>query len=246
LSVDLPGERELIVALERALENAAACAGSVGVVLLREQGDGEAAVRLAAAAVQVLPAGGVAGRLSPDRVALVLPGFGAAAAREFAQRLARAFPRIRVGSSAAEPDRPPCGPADLIASAEAACESGKRRILVVEDEPELAQILEAFLAAAGGFEVVVAHTGAEALARCGEEPPALVLLDLELPDVDGAQLLARIRERVPDVPAVACSGKRPESAAGAGFTAFFRKPFDMRALVSEVDRLLRAQALGVP
>jgi DNA-binding response OmpR family regulator len=117
---------------------------------------------------------------------------------------------------------------------------------VVEDEPELAQILEAFLAAAGGFEVVVAHTGAEALARCAEEPPSLVLLDLELPDVDGAQLLARIRDQVRDIPAVACSGKRPESAAGAGFTAFFRKPFDMRALVAEVERLLSTQALGGP
>lgn len=242
----LPGEVELLAALEHALDAAAACAGSVGVVTLREDGGGAAAVRLASAAAQVLPAGGVAGQLSLDRVALVLPGFGAIAAREFAHRLASTFPRIRVGSAASEPGRPLRGPADLIAAAEEASESGRRRILVVEDEPELAQILEAFLAAAGGFEVVVAHTGAEALARCSEAAPALVLVDLELPDVDGARLLTQIRAQVRDLPAVACSGKRPESAAGAGFTSFFRKPFDMRALVAEVERLLRAQVVGGP
>jgi two-component system response regulator BaeR len=118
-------------------------------------------------------------------------------------------------------------------------------VLVVEDEPELAQIVKAFLGA-GGFDVAVAHSGREALERCREEEPALLLVDLELPDVDGPELLRTIRERVKDLPAIACSGKRPESAAGAGFTAFFRKPFDMRALVGEVERLLTSQTLGVP
>ena len=197
--------------------------------------------------MDALPAGGVAGLLSPDRVAIVLPGFGAAAARDVARRLAATFPRVRVGSSASSPDqRPPRGPADLIADAESAADSERRRILVVEDEPMLAQILQAFLSAAGGYEVVVAHSGDEALARCADAEPALILVDLELPDMDGPELLRRIRGKVRDVPAIACSGKRPESAAGAGFTAFFRKPFDMRALVAEVERLLSTQALGSP
>lgn len=213
---------------------------------LRDRRGGDGALRLANAAVQALPAGGMAGRLSTDGVAMVLPGFGAAAARKLATRLASTFPEIRVGSAAAEPHQPPRGPADLIADAEGSSEPGRRRILVVEDEPELAQIVLAFLTALGGYEVVVAHTGREALLRCREAAPALILVDLELPDVDGKELLRQIREEVPEVPAVACSGKRPDSAAGAGFTAFFRKPFDMRALVSEVERLLRAQTIGVP
>jgi CheY-like chemotaxis protein len=247
VSAPLPTESDLLHALDRALEAASAHAGSVGVVVLRDaDAGGEAALRLAAAARQVLPAGGIAGQLSADRVALVLPGFGAAATREIAQRLSATFPRLRIGSAAVEPDRPPRGPADLIADAEASSEKGRRRVLVVEDEPELAQIIEAFLAASGDFEVVVAHSGSEALQRCQEREPSLVLLDLELPDVDGVELLRRIRERVRDLPAVACSGKRSEAAAGAGFTAFFRKPFDMRLLASEVERLLRSQTLGVP
>jgi len=246
LSQPLPTEGALLEALDRELESAVARSGSVGVVTLRDPGKGDAAIRLASAAMQALPAGGVAGRLSADRVAMVLPGFGAAAASEVAKRLASTFPQLRVGSAAAEPDGPPRGPEELIAAAEAAGEPGRRRILIVEDEPELASLLEAFLAAAGGYEVFVAHSGSEALARCREAMPALLLVDLELPDVDGRELLGRIRELVPDLPAVACSGKRPESAAGAGFTAFFRKPFDMRALVAEVERLLRAQAVGVP
>jgi CheY-like chemotaxis protein len=242
----LPDEEALLAALDGALEAAAASAGAVGVLTLSDPGGGLAAERLAAAALQVLPSGGVAGRLSTGRVGVVLPGFGTAAAGEVARRLAATLPGLRIGFAAAEPDRPPRGPADLLADAEAAAEPGRRRVLVVEDEPELARILEAFLAAAGGYEVAVAHSGAEALARCRTARPALVLIDLELPDTDGAELLRRLREALPELPAVACSGKRPEAAAGAGFTAFFRKPFDMRALVGEVERLLHAQPLGVP
>jgi CheY-like chemotaxis protein len=214
--------------------------------MLSDAGGGDAAVRLAAAALDALPAGGVAGILSADRVALVLPGYGAAAARDVARRLAETLPQLRVGSAASVPSAAPRGPADLIAEAESASEPGRRRILVVEDEPMLAQVIQAFLSAAGGYEVVLAHSGGEAMARCHEAVPALVVVDLELPDMDGPELLRRIRAEVRDVPAIACSGKRPESAAGAGFTAFFRKPFDMRALVAEVERLLSAQALGVP
>ncbi|HSM93130.1 MAG TPA: response regulator [Anaeromyxobacteraceae bacterium] len=242
----LASEEALLGALDRALEAGAAAAAPVGVVTLRDAAGGDAAVRLAAAAMEALPAGGVAGLLSADRVALVLPGFGAAAARDVARRLAETLPQLRVGSAASAPDGAPRGPADLIAEAESVDDPGRHRILVVEDEPMLAQVIQAFLAASGGYHVVLAHSGDEALALCRQVVPALVLVDLELPDVDGAELLRRIRGEVRDVPAIACSGKRPESAAGAGFTAFFRKPFDMRALVAEVERLLKAQALGVP
>lgn len=179
-------------------------------------------------------------------MAIVLPGYGAGETRALARRLAASSPGLRVGAAAALPDQPPRGPSALIAEADGSAEGERRRILVVEDEPDLAQVVEAFLSAAGGYDVAVAHSGAEALQRCEEGEPALLLVDLELPDVDGADLLARIRERVRDLPAVACSGKRPESAAGAGFTAFFRKPFDMRALVGTVDRLLAPRSLGVP
>lgn len=188
----------------------------------------------------------MAGRLSAGRVAIVLPGCGAGETRALARRLAAGSPGLRVGAAAARADQPPRGPAALIADAEGSAEGERRRILVVEDEPELAEVVEAFLSAAGGYDVAVAHSGAEALRRCDEGEPALLLVDLELPDLDGADLLIRIRERVRDLPAVACSGKRPESAAGAGFTAFFRKPFDLRELVATVDRLLAPRSLGVP
>jgi len=69
-------------------------------------------------------------------------------------------------------------------------------------------------------------------------------VDLELPDVDGATLLARLREALPHLPAVACSGKRPQDAAGAGFTAFHRKPLDLAGLLREVESTLRGSNLG--
>ncbi len=185
------------------------------------------------------------GRLSAERVALVLPGYGVAAARALARRLGGTFPDLHAGYASAEPEGPPRGPALLIAEAERSAEHRRQRVLVVEDEPELAQIVQAFLDA-GGFDVAIAHSGREALERCREEEPAILLVDLELPDVDGPELLRTIRERVRDLPAIACSGKRPESAAGAGFTAFFRKPFDLRELGGEVERVLASQVLGVP
>jgi two-component system sensor histidine kinase TorS len=177
---------------------------------------------------------------------MVLPGFDAGAARDFARRLAATLPGLTVGSAAAEPDGPPRGPAGLIADAEASAAFGRRPILVVEDEPELAQVMEAFLGALGGHDVVVAHDAREALRRCRESAPALALIDLELPDLDGRELLRQLREIAPDVLGVACSGKRPESAAGAGFTAFYRKPFEMRRLTAEIARLLSSQGVGAP
>ena len=62
--------------------------------------------------------------------------------------------------------------------------------------------------------------------------------------LDGASLLATLRQSVPHLPALACSGKRPQDAAGAGFTAFHRKPLDLPALVREVEGMLRRVAAG--
>ena len=66
------------------------------------------------------------------------------------------------------------------------------RVLVVEDDPRLRRPLTLTLATQG-YEVVGAATGQEALASVGERTPDLVVLDLGLPDMDGADVLARLR-----------------------------------------------------
>ena len=248
-TVQGPGTREearLVAALGAALERGAARAEPVAVVVALLRG-GERDRAAAVEAVRTeLPPDGLAARVAEDRLALLLPGVGAADARARAARIAARCPNAAVGAAAAEARGLPVGPGALLSEAEAQAVAGglRPRILVVEDDPDLGEIVEVFLRSCGRFDVDVARTGAEALAAVGTRAPDLALVDLELPDVDGATLLARLRERLPHLPAVACSGKRPEDAAGAGFTVFHRKPLDLAALLREVERMLRGSNLG--
>lgn len=91
------------------------------------------------------------------------------------------------------------------------------RILVCEDEPDIAEILRSFLSAQG-YGVTTTSTAAEALAQFAEKEPDLVLLDVMLPDKDGWQVLAEIREKRPagDPP------HRPGEGGGQGARPFPR------------------------
>jgi two-component system OmpR family response regulator len=71
-----------------------------------------------------------------------------------------------------------------------------QRLLVVDDEPTLAELLAATLRFAG-FDVTSAATGAEALSAADSHRPDLVLLDVMLPDIDGFEVLRQLRERTP-------------------------------------------------
>lgn len=234
-------EARLVAALGAALERGAARAEPVAVVVALLRGDErDRAATLAAARTEV-PPDGLASNVGEDRVALLLPGLGIAEARARGARIAARCPLARLGAAAVEPGAPPVGPAALLAEAEAQAVSGglRPRILVVEDDPQLGEILGVFLRFGGRFDVDLARSGAQAVAAARARAPDLALLDLELPDTDGAALLQTLREAIPHLPALACSGKRPEGEAGAGFTAFHRKPLDLPALVLEVEGMLR-------
>lgn len=102
-------------------------------------------------------------------------------------------------------------------------------MLYVDDDEAMLRIVSATLPRLAGLEVVTATTGAHALALLGREDFDLVLLDYELPDVDGASLCARVRARAGvSTPVVFLSGHEdgPErrAALDAGATAFLRKP----------------------
>lgn len=70
----------------------------------------------------------------------------------------------------------------------------EKKILVVEDEPDLLEALKTAMSVAGGFEVVSATDGEEALEVAMAEKPDLILLDLGLPKLDGRQVLSKLRE----------------------------------------------------
>ena len=110
-------------------------------------------------------------------------------------------------------------------------------IVVVEDDPHIAMLLHELLTDAG-YAVRVFHDGISALAAILARPPALVLLDLNLPSMAGEEVLMRIRrQRGPALPIVimtASTQRRNWEAQGA--MAFLAKPFDTDALLLCIAR----------
>jgi CheY-like chemotaxis protein len=237
-------EARLLEALGAALERGAARAEPVAVLVAAASGDARGRARALEAARGELSPEGLVAPVGADRIALLLPGVGLAEARTRAARVAARCPGLSVGAIATDGAGAPDGPAALLAEAEAEAlrGGGRRRILVVEDDPDFGEILEVFLRERGRYDVAVVRSAGEAVAAARARPPDAAVVDLVLPDADGVALLARLREAVPELPAIACSGRRPEDAAGAGFTAFHRKPFDLTVLLGDLERLLRRPA----
>ena len=93
-----------------------------------------------------------------------------------------------------EPTRPPAEPpTEGVLAALEQLDRRTRHIVIVEDHPDAARLLRRILQARGDFQVSEAHSGREALALVEAEHPDVVLLDLMLPDMDGFEVLDRIR-----------------------------------------------------
>jgi DNA-binding response OmpR family regulator len=114
-----------------------------------------------------------------------------------------------------------------------------RPILVVEDDTALARLMEALLSSAG-HAVQVVGDGESAVAAVRDVRPALVLLDLTIPKLDGWQVLERIRAGGDPPPVVLFTGDYAAGrrAQGAGVAASILKPFDVDELLATVERLL--------
>jgi two-component system, cell cycle response regulator DivK len=118
-----------------------------------------------------------------------------------------------------------------------------RRILVVEDNPLNLKLIRDVLQVAG-YDVIEAHTGEEGLHLAREDPPDLVLMDLQLPGIDGTETLRRLRQDglgrdvlVVAVTAFAMAEDR-ERAALAGFDGYIEKPISVRALPGQIEAFL--------
>ena len=116
-------------------------------------------------------------------------------------------------------------------------------ILVVEDNERNLKLLRDVLEYAG-YDVRVARTGEDGVALAVKEPPDLVLMDLQLPGIDGMEALRQLREspRTADIPVVAVTAQAMkedrERALDAGFDGYVEKPISVRAFPDQVRRFL--------
>jgi two-component system, chemotaxis family, CheB/CheR fusion protein len=114
------------------------------------------------------------------------------------------------------------------------------RILVVEDDPLVAQMLQMFLGR-GGYQVAMAEHGRKALEVLEQEPVDLILMDLKMPVMDGYEATRSIRQREEwrKLPIIALTAHaRPEDKAqclAAGMNDFLSKPIDMQQLYSAIE-----------
>jgi DNA-binding response OmpR family regulator len=118
-----------------------------------------------------------------------------------------------------------------------------RRVLVVDDEPNIIMSLR-FLMEREGFEVEVAQTGAAALAALERKPADLVLLDVMMPELDGFEVCQRIRGNPAwshtRVIMLTAKGREVERDKGLALGAdeYITKPFSTRELVARVKEIL--------
>jgi two-component system cell cycle response regulator DivK len=120
-----------------------------------------------------------------------------------------------------------------------------KRILVVEDQEDNRQILRDLLANAG-FEMIEAEDGQQALTQAAKHKPDLILMDIQLPLLDGYEATRQIKAdpALKDIPIIvvtsyALSGDE-EKAHAAGCDAYVAKPFSPRALLAKIREYLPA------
>ena len=123
----------------------------------------------------------------------------------------------------------------------------KRTVLVVEDNERNRKLLRTILRFRG-FEVIECEDGTPSLELARKHRPALVLMDIELPTMDGITALGRLRAdpQTRDIPVVAVTASvtpsERDKVTAAGFNAYVAKPIDVEAFGELLDRLVGKEA----
>ena len=111
----------------------------------------------------------------------------------------------------------------------------QRTILVVDDEPDVVYMVRVILESAG-YDVVTASHGGEALERLDEHPVDLILTDLKMPFMSGAELVEALGERPSHPPVVVMTAYG--TAEDVPAKGFMMKPFTREELVAQIQRSL--------
>ncbi len=133
-----------------------------------------------------------------------------------------------------------------------ALESGKRKVLLVDDDVELVELMTKVLEEDGRFEVRVATTGFDAGMMVKEYRPDLIVLDVMLPDINGREVCHRVRDdkTLEDVRILCISGMieedRIQELKLSGADDFLHKPFDIEELIDRMCGLLEIEPASTP
>jgi CheY-like chemotaxis protein len=125
----------------------------------------------------------------------------------------------------------------------------KKKILSIEDNPANRKIVHDFLSIRGGYNVIDAVDGLEGLEKVKKEKPDLILTDIQLPGMDGLQVIKAIREdpdpSISTIPIIVLSSYAmkgdSEKGYAAGCDAYFTKPLALKQLMETVKNLLEAK-----
>jgi len=123
-------------------------------------------------------------------------------------------------------------------------EESRATILYVEDNPDNRMLIRRVLAA-DGFTVHEASSASEALAKLQTLRPDLILMDINMPEMDGYTLTARIRElpNLGSIPVIALTANvmkgDKEKSLQAGCDGYIQKPIDIDTITSQIERFLK-------
>lgn len=124
----------------------------------------------------------------------------------------------------------------------------KKHVLLIDDEADIRDTLGQVLTLKG-YRVTTAATGAAALRIAKDDPPHLVLTDLQMPDTDGLVLIDQLKQILPRTPILLLTGvvfdaEVIEANVGQRFDAYLSKTATLQRIIQEVRRLLGEECPG--
>ena len=123
---------------------------------------------------------------------------------------------------------------------------GGGRLLYIEDNPVNVLVVEELISTRPQLTLICEEDGARGLARARSMLPDLILLDMQLPDFDGYEVIARLRAdpATESIPCIALSANAMQEdirrAKTAGFLAYWTKPIDFKAFLNGLDKFFAA------
>ncbi|MCX5663005.1 MAG: response regulator [Planctomycetota bacterium] len=120
-------------------------------------------------------------------------------------------------------------------------QSGKTRVLIVDEESEIINVLHKVLTEQANYEVKTTHSGFSAGIECEKFRPHVILLDMHLTDINATELLKQVRDNadLQLTKVIAMSGKLTDGQANqltqTGFDGYLKKPFHVRQVIESIE-----------